>query len=92
MIAVNTYLDGKVKSLGFDRDGVKYTAGVLIPGGYAFNTEQEEHITVTLGPIEFKLPAGDWEERRAGESIVIPPSVTFEVRAKAAASYICEYK
>jgi uncharacterized protein YaiE (UPF0345 family) len=32
MIKVNEYLEGKVKSLGFELDGTQYTVGVMLPG------------------------------------------------------------
>lgn len=92
MIDVNTYLDGKVKSLGFKKEGAAYTAGVLTSGQYSFSTENEEHITVTIGPIDFCLPGGSWKTCKTGETIVIPADVKFDLKADSAASYICAYK
>jgi hypothetical protein len=85
-------MDGKVKSLGFKKDDAVFTAGVLMPGQYTFSTEKEEHITVTLGPIHFFMPDGDWKTYTAGETIIIPANVKFDLKADSAASYICAYK
>ena len=34
MIKVNEYVEGKVKNLGFELDGVPHADGVLLPGQY----------------------------------------------------------
>ena len=36
MVSVNEYFDGNVKSLGFELDGIPYTAGVILAGAYTF--------------------------------------------------------
>ena len=92
MIRVNSYMDGKVKSLGFQRKEEPYTVGVLLAGKYQFSTEKEEHITVTAGPIDFLLPGKEWQTYAAGETIVIDANITFEIRSDSAAAYICQYK
>lgn len=92
MIKVNEYLEGKVKSLGFELDGTPYTAGVLLQGEYSFNTEKEEHITVTVGEFEIRPPFGDWRAAKVGDTIVIPANSTFHLKVKKPASYICMYK
>ena len=51
MIKVNTYFDGNVKSLGFEREKVAFTAGVVLPGAYTFDTQSQEHLTITVGEI-----------------------------------------
>ncbi len=53
MIKVNEYFRGKVKSLGFELDGIQYTTGVMLPGEYSFDTEKEEHITSTSQRLTF---------------------------------------
>lgn len=92
MIKVNEYLNGKVKSLGFELDGSLYTSGVLTPGEYSFNTEKEEHITVTVGECEVRPPGGKWQLVKVGDTIVIPNSSSFDVKVKKPASYVCLYK
>jgi uncharacterized protein YaiE (UPF0345 family) len=92
MIKVNEYLEGKVKSLGFELDGTLYTSGVLMPGEYSFSTEKEEHITVTVGRFEMRPPGEDWRVVRVGDTIVIPANSGFDLRVKKPASYTCMYK
>ncbi|NIQ39147.1 MAG: DUF1255 family protein [Proteobacteria bacterium] len=92
MIKVNEYLDGKVKSLGFEREKILYTAGVLLPGEYAFDTEKEEHITVTVGEFEVRPPGGGWTVMKARDTVVIPAKSTFDLRVEKPASYVCMYQ
>jgi purine/pyrimidine-nucleoside phosphorylase len=91
MINVNEYQNGTVKSLGFESQGTRFTAGVVMPGEYLFPTETEEHIMVTVGVLEVRLPDQDWATVPAGASVVVPAQVEFGLRVKATASYICEY-
>lgn len=91
MIKVNEYLEGKVKSLGFELDGVAYTAGVLLPGDYSFSTEKEEHITVTVGACEIRFPEKDWMLLDAGKTAVVPPMIQFSFKVNKPASYVCMY-
>ena len=92
MIKVNEYLDGKVKSLGFELNGIPYTAGVLLPGAYSFDTEKEEHLTVTVGEFEVRPPASDWKTAKAGDTVVIPAQTKFDLKVAKPASYVCVYK
>src|SRR5207248_11638632 len=41
----NTYFDGNVQSIGFERHGRRATAGVIAPGEYHFGTEAPERMT-----------------------------------------------
>lgn len=92
MIKVNEYLEGKVKSLGFELDGIQYTAGVFLPGDYTFNTEKEEHVTVTVGGFEIQLLGKDWKGVKVAETVVIPASSSFKLKVTKPASYVCKYK
>jgi len=92
MITVNEYLEGKVKSLGFELEGTRYTAGVLMPGEYSFDTEEEEHITVTVGEFEIRPPGANWKTVTTGDAIVIQANSAFDLRVKKPASYICVYR
>ena len=92
MIKVNEYFDGKIKSLGFERHGTPYTAGVILPGEYAIDTEQEEHITVTVGECEIRPPDSDWKTAQLGDTIVIPANATFDMKLSEPVSYICMYR
>ena len=92
MIKVNEYFEGKVKSLGFQREGVSFTAGVVLPGEYTFDTQSEEHITVTLGELEVHPPGSEWRIVKVGETVAIPAKSSFDLKVKRAVSYICMYK
>jgi hypothetical protein len=92
MIRVNEYLGGKVKSLGFELEGTQYTVGVMLPGEYSFDTEKEEHITVTVGGFEIRPPRAGWKKAKAGDTVVIPPNSTFDLKVEKPASYVCMYK
>ena len=92
MIKVNEYLEGKVKSLGFELDGTQYTVGVMLPGEYSFDTEKEEHITVTIGGFEIRPPGANWKKAKTGDTVVIPANSKFDLKVKKPASYTCMYK
>jgi hypothetical protein len=91
VITVNEYLEGKVKSLGFERDGVAFTAGVLSAGDYAFDTEREEHITATVGDFDIRPPGADWKTLHTGDTVIIPAHSTFELKVQKPAAYVCMY-
>jgi uncharacterized protein YaiE (UPF0345 family) len=92
MIEVNKYFDGNVKSLGFELGNNPYTVGVMLPGDYSFNTEKEEHITITVGELRIRPPGTDWKTIQLGDTVVIPPNSTFDLKVEQPASYICMYK
>ena len=92
MIKVNEYFEGKIKSLGFEFEGIQYTTGVMLPGEYSIDTEKEEHITGSLGAIEIRPPGSDWKTVECGDTIVIQANATFDVRIRDTASYICMYR
>ncbi len=80
MIKVNAYFDGNVKSLGFEREKVAFTAGVVLPGEYTFDTQSEEHLTITVGEIEVQPPGSGWRTVKAGETITIPAKTNFDLK------------
>ena len=92
MINVNEYFDGRIKSLGFELNGIPCTTGVILPGEYAIDTEKEEHITVTLGGFEIRPPGSDWKTVKIGDTVVIPANATFDLKINETASYICMYR
>jgi uncharacterized protein YaiE (UPF0345 family) len=91
MIKVNNYFDGNVKSLGFEREEAAFTAGVVLPGAYTFDTESEEHLTITVGEIDVQPPGSDWQTVRTGETVTIPANSSFDLKVKETASYICKF-
>ena len=92
MIKVNRYEEGRVVSLGFESAQGPYTSGVVEPGQYRFSTEREEHLTVTVGRLEVRLPDQDCQTLDPGRTLVIPPGIGFDLRSDETSSYVCAYK
>jgi hypothetical protein len=90
MLKHNTYFDGNVQSVGFERLGRKMTAGVIAPGEYHFGTDAPERMTVTSGELEAKIE-GTWHTYPAGTTFEVPGKSGFDVRAKEPAAYLCEF-
>jgi uncharacterized protein YaiE (UPF0345 family) len=92
MLKHNTYFDGSVQSLGFERHGLKATVGVIDAGEFRFNTAAAERMTVVSGALAAKLPGRDWQLYAAGSYFEIPAASAFEVRAEGGpAAYLCEF-
>lgn len=90
MLKHNTYFEGKVQSVGFERHGRRMTVGVIAPGEFHFGTDAPERMTVVSGEIEAKL--GDvWTVYPAGTVFEVPGKSGFDVRAKQASAYLCEF-
>ena len=93
MLEVNEYFSGKVKSIGFENEGNKVTAGVMERGEYEFDTSTREYITVTCGELEVKLPdSDDWQAFGKYKTFVVEANQKFQLKVKAFASYICLYE
>jgi purine/pyrimidine-nucleoside phosphorylase len=92
MLKHNTYFDGQVQSVGFERNGLRATVGVIAPGEYRFNTAAAERMSVVSGMLSAKLSGGEWQNFPAGTSFEVAANSSFEVRAAAgAAAYLCEF-
>lgn len=90
MLKHNTYFEGKVQSVGFERLGRRMTVGVLAPGEFHFGTEAPERMTVVSGEIEVKL--GDtWRAYPAGTVFEVAGKSGFDVRTREASAYLCEF-
>lgn len=92
MISVNRYFNGNIMSLGFKLDDVRYTTGVFLPGEYVITTEDEEHVTLTVGEFEIRLPGEERKKHKSGETVIIPKDCKFDLRVTKSASYVCAYK
>jgi uncharacterized protein YaiE (UPF0345 family) len=88
----NSYFDGGVQSVGFERLGRRMTVGVVAPGEYHFDTGGPERMTVTSGELLIRF-AGTSEFRPfpAGTVFEVPGKSGFDVKATAAAAYLCEF-
>ena len=92
MIEHNSYFDGKVQSVGFDRNGRRATVGVVDVGEFHFNTNAAERMTVVSGELWARLP-GDpaWRAFPAGTAFEVPAKSGFDVKASSASAYLCEF-
>ena len=100
MLKHNTYFDGKVQSVGFERHGRKQTVGVVAPGEFHFNTGGAERMTVVSGELYARLPgdtppgAGNskaWVLFPAGTAFEVAANSGFDVKAAMPAAYLCEF-
>lgn len=90
MLKHNTYFEGGVQSVGFERLGRRMSVGVIAPGEFHFGTDAPERMTVVSGELEVKTGA-EWRAYPAGTAFEVPGKSGFDVRAKAPAAYLCEY-
>ena len=92
MLKHNTYFEGKVQSVGFERHGRKLTAGVIDRGEFHFGTDAPERMTVTSGELFIRLDgAAEWRNYPAGTVFEVPGKSGFDVRASEPAAYVCEF-
>ncbi len=92
MLKHNTYFDGKVQSVGFERNGRRATAGVIDAGEFHFGTDAAERMTVVSGELWVKGPGGSaFRPYPAGTAFEIPAKSGFDVKADAPVAYLCEF-
>jgi uncharacterized protein YaiE (UPF0345 family) len=91
MLKHNSYFDGAVQSVGFERSGLRATVGVIAPGEYHFNTGAAERMTVVSGQLSAKIADGSWQNYPAGTYFEIAANSGFDVKALAASAYLCEF-
>jgi uncharacterized protein YaiE (UPF0345 family) len=92
MLKHNTYFEGKVQSVGFERNGRKASVGVIDPGEFHFGTDAAERMTVVSGELWAKLPGESaWRAFPAGTVFEVPAKSGFDVKASSASAYLCEY-
>lgn len=87
----NSYFDGNVQSIGFERHGRRATVGVIAPGTYHFGTEAPERMTVLGGELSMKTDGADWSTYPAGTAFEIAGRSGFDVRATQPSAYLCEF-
>jgi purine/pyrimidine-nucleoside phosphorylase len=92
MLNHNTYFEGNVQSVGFERNGLRASVGVIAPGEYHFSTAAAERMSVISGQLNAKLDGGEWQIFPAGTSFEVPSNSGFDVHAVGgAAAYLCEF-
>jgi purine/pyrimidine-nucleoside phosphorylase len=92
MLTHNSYFEGKVQSVGFERNGRRATVGVVDAGEFHFGTDAPERMTVLSGELWARLP-GDAAFRpyAAGTTFEVPGKSGFDVKASAPSAYLCEF-
>ena len=92
MLKQNSYFDGKVQSIGFERNALRATVGVIEAGEFHFNTEAAERMTVVSGTLRAKLSGGEWCVYPAGTYFEVAAGSGFDVQAAGGpAAYLCEF-
>jgi hypothetical protein len=92
MIKHNSYFDGGVQSVGFERNGRQQTVGVIDVGTFHFGTQGAERMTIVSGELAVQLDgAPAFVTYAAGTSFEVPARSGFDVRASAPAAYLCEF-
>jgi len=92
MLSHNTYFEGAVQSVGFERNGRKATVGVIAPGEFRFGTGAPERMTITSGGLHARLEGTDtWSLYPAGTSFEVPGNSAFFVKASEPCAYLCEF-
>jgi uncharacterized protein YaiE (UPF0345 family) len=91
MLKHNSYFEGQVQSVGYERLGRRMTVGVMAPGEYHFGTDAPERMTVVSGELGARFADGEWRSFPAGTSFEVPGKSGFDVRAAQPSAYLCEF-
>jgi hypothetical protein len=92
MLKHNSYFDGKVQSVGFERHGRTHTVGVIDVGEFHFDTTGAERMTVVSGELSVRLSDSTaWHVYPAGTAFEVGAKSGFDVRADRPAAYCCEF-
>ncbi len=92
MLKHNSYFEGKVQSVGYERNGRRATVGVVDAGEYHFGTDAPERMTVLSGELQARLPGeAAFRTFPAGTAFEVPGKSGFDVKAAAPAAYLCEF-
>ena len=89
----NIYFDGKVTSRQIKTaSGENKTLGIMLPGGYHFNTGTEEIMELTQGKCRVRLDGRDeWSDYQSGEQFVVPANSGFDIEISELVDYICHF-
>ena len=92
MLKHNSYFEGKVQSVGYERNGRRATVGVVDVGEFHFGTDAPERMSVLAGELWAKLPGEEaFRAFPAGTAFEVPAKSGFDVKATAPAAYLCEF-
>lgn len=89
----NVYFAGACVSHTFhDAEGVRRTAGVILPGTFTFSTGDPEVMELHGGACRVRLAGAEaWTSHAAGESFSVPGDSSFDIEVTEALSYVCHY-
>lgn len=91
MLNHNSYFDGKVQSVGFERNGRRLTAGVIDVGEFHFNTDSAERMTIVSGEVQVRTAGSEWRVYAAPAAFEVGAKSGFDIRTEAPAAYVCEF-
>lgn len=91
MLKHNSYFEGNVQSIEFERNGRRATAGVIDRGEFHFGTNAPERMTVISGELQVRLAGGEWRGYPAGTYFEVAGKSGFDVRAEGPCAYLCEF-
>jgi uncharacterized protein YaiE (UPF0345 family) len=92
MLKHNSYFEGKVQSIGFERNGRQHTAGVIDVGEFHFDTAGAERMTVVSGELFVRQSgATEWRTYPTSTTFEVAARSGFDVRAERPAAYCCEF-
>ncbi|HWY23975.1 MAG TPA: pyrimidine/purine nucleoside phosphorylase [Nevskia sp.] len=93
MLKHNSYFNGSVQSIGFERNGQRATVGVIAAGEqHHFNTAAAERMTVVSGLLKANLSGAGWASFPAGTYFEVGANSGFDVQAVGGpAAYLCEF-
>jgi len=88
----NVYFEGDVTSRDVETaDGVEKTLGIMRPGEYTFETDDEEEIEVLAGRVTVDV-AGEVETYEPGDVFTVPPNTAFDLDVHELIDYCCTYR
>ncbi|WP_437629765.1 pyrimidine/purine nucleoside phosphorylase [Sorangium sp. So ce854] len=92
MLKHNSYFNGGVQSLGFERHGRRQTMGVIDTGEFHFSTDSPERMTVVTGELAVRFDGSpEWRVYPAGTAFEVPGKSGFDVKASQPTGYLCEF-
>jgi uncharacterized protein YaiE (UPF0345 family) len=91
MLKHNSFFDGQVQSIGFERNGRRTTIGV-VAGDCHFETAAPERMTVSSGLLRVNVGGAGWALFPAGTYFEVPAKTAFDMQPVGGpAAYVCEF-
>lgn len=88
----NVYFDGKVTSRDVETaDGQRKTLGIMLPGEYTFETDDEEEIEIVAGELTVDVGGGP-TTYEAGDVFIVAPNTSFDLDVETVVDYCCTYR